>query len=188
VKIQFAHISTSYSKAKFFLLFFLLFSTLSGFSQLEEYKIKAALMIKIIPYFNWDEESAARNSFDIAIVGDDPFGDVFREAYLNKNFRVKGRDLNVYRIDSIDLQKLPDLIFIAESEKEGLPGILFKLKGKPVLLVGDTKGYGENGCHVNFFTVDNKIRFELNEESLNSNGITVDYRLRSIAKNIKTKE
>ena len=59
---------------------------------------------------------------------------------------------------------------------------------RPVLLVGDTRGYGEAGVHLNFFLEADKVRFELNPAALRQAGLDVSYLLQQVARTVETRE
>ncbi|MCD6395583.1 MAG: YfiR family protein, partial [Planctomycetes bacterium] len=100
----------------------------------------------------------------IGIVGEDPFGESFREVE-GKRVKASKRRLAVKRFGrygkNTDLSGC-DLLFVCELEKKHLSGILGLLKGKPVLTVGECSGFLEAGGMIDLVRIKNKIRWEIN--------------------------
>ncbi|OQY59592.1 MAG: hypothetical protein B6245_05805 [Desulfobacteraceae bacterium 4572_88] len=65
------------------------------------------------------------------------------------------------------------LVFISESEEKRLSEILANTKNRPVLTVGDTKGFAEKGVIVNFYLDEKKVRFEINESAARAAGLSI---------------
>lgn len=154
-------------------------------AQSSEYNVKAVLLWKITQYIEWPEEAAVEDTtkpITISILGRNPFGSILDDMYLTERRRIKKKNVIVNYISHINQLNKCHILFISASEKKDIENILSHLKGKPVLTVGDTENFGEDGIHINFYISNNKTKFELNEAAADDAGFTVDYRLRNIAK------
>ncbi len=80
------------------------------------------------------------------------------------------------------------LLFISKSKKDDLEKILEITNGKAILTMGDTKGMGEKGVLINFFLSKHKVRFEINEEAVQSSGLILSVQLLQLSKSIKRKK
>lgn len=160
---------------------FLLLVNLSFTGQPDEYVIKAVLIEKISTFIEWPEEKKSdKNTFTVGIIKNHKFGNVLTKTYVNR--KILGMKLNVKFIeDNLEINSC-DAVFIPEVNKEILYDILEFVKKKPILTISDTKGYAEKGVHINFYTEENNIRFEINEKSVKESGLKMNHLLLSLAK------
>lgn len=158
-----------------------LLTNLSFTSQPEEYVIKAVLLEKISSFVEWNTEKIInKNTFTVGIIGSHKFGKVLEETYANR--KILGKKLAVKFIeDNLEINNC-DVIFIPKLNKEKFADILEFVKKKPILTISDTKGYAEKGVHINFYTEENNIRFEINEKSVKESGLKMNHLLLSLAK------
>ncbi len=155
-----------------------------SFAEDFEYKVKAEFLERFTRFIEWPDESALNNSdksFCICVTGKNPFG-----SYLNdmaSQVKIKGKPVEIHQIEQLTAE-LPkcQILFIARSEKDRLADILKLTHDKPVLTVGDTKGFAEDGVLVNFFTSGSYIRFEVNIERAEKSKLKFSSRLLKLAK------
>jgi hypothetical protein len=129
--------------------------------QAPEYKVKAELIRRfLMPEFvEWPQASfpAADSPFRVGVLGDDPF-EKHLDGALEKP--VSRRSVRILRArEPADLKDC-QLVFVAGSEKGRLKEVVEAFKDSPVILVGDTEGYGEAGMHFNFFIGKGTVRDE----------------------------
>ena len=158
-------------------------------SQPDEYLMKAVAMEQLSRFIEWPSEAWNANPtdpFKIVVLGNNPFGNSLEEAY--EDHHIKNREVKITFIDNIEKLEECQILFVSSSEKKEIPKIVDSLKGKPVLSVGDTPGYAESGILANFFIVDNKLRFEINEKGMEDAGLNVSFLLIKVAKIVNPKE
>jgi hypothetical protein len=80
------------------------------------------------------------------------------------------------------------ILIISESKKNELNDILNYTTGKPILTIGDAKGYGKKGVIINMFIDDNYIRYEVNRTTLDKSGLKISSLLLASAVIVKTDE
>jgi len=145
--------------------------------QAGEYHIKAVYLYNFLLFVEWpksdDDEKEKSNStrrgdrdrpIIIGIVGDDPFGESFREVE-GKRVKSSKRRLQIKRFGRYRKKKDLngcDLLFVCESEKKHFSEILGPLKKKPVLTVGEWSGFLDAGGMINLVKIKNRIRWEIN--------------------------
>jgi hypothetical protein len=140
-------------------------------------KIKAAFLYNFFLFVNWP--SLPERTVTIGILGNNPFGNSFLEV---ENQLVKGlnRQLSIKRLGpytaGADLTQC-QILFISSSEQEYWKEIFRQLEGRPVLTVGDQKGFLEAGGMMNFLLVQKKIRWEINRVPLNQSGLRMNSQL-----------
>ena len=148
--------------------------------KLGEYEVKAAFLYNLAKFIEWPDKSLDNSStLTVYILGDDPFG-----AKLDaiKGKLIKGKTVVVKQIDSPDTLRNVGILFISSSEKEQIPDILKSISSKPILTVGDTQSFANKGVMVNFYTDNDKIRFEINIEATRLAGLKISSNLLKLGK------
>lgn len=142
----------------------------------KEYEIKSVLLEKISRFIKWPENSNGDNRnlpFVIGVLGKDPF-----EAKLDRIFSthpIQGRQVQIKYYSTLQEIKPCNILFISGSEKTRISEIIKYFNAKPVLLVGDTKGFLESGVHVFFYINNsNELRFKINVDALRRSNLTAN--------------
>ncbi len=73
------------------------------------------------------------------------------------------------------------VLFIDRAKSGEFDAASAKLKGKGTLVITDKNGLGEKGSGINFKTVDNKLKFELNQKAIEASNLKVSGALSSMA-------
>ena len=166
-----------------FLTILLLGSVFAFTGQPEEYIIKGVLLEKISTFIEWPDEAIANSKEDkfvIGIMGKHKFGQVLQDIYSKR--KIQNKELVVKYVSSLSEINNCRAVFIPKLTENELKEILDFLKKKPILTLADTDGYAEKGVHINFYTEENNIRFEINEKSVKESGINMNHLLLSLAK------
>ena len=95
--------------------------------------------------------------------------------------RINGREFQVRRFQSVADAGRCQIVFISSSERDRLREILIRLQGKPVLTVGDMRGFCESGGIVNLKLIDSAIRLEINQAAGQRVGLRFSYKLLRLA-------
>jgi hypothetical protein len=74
------------------------------------------------------------------------------------------------------------VLFVSKSEKGRVRHILATLQGKSILTVGDTEAFARQGGMINFITVGNKVRYEINVEAARRANLDISSKLLRLAK------
>jgi len=162
--------------------------SVNTYSQVQEYAVKAALLEKFTLFIEWPKESGIDNKsqpFIISVIGDNPFGKVLDNTY--KNQKIKGKEVQINYISEIHEIEASHILFISSSEKNELLNIISYTKDKPILTIGDTKGYYDKGVILNLFKRKNKINFILNKESAKNSNLYISYLLNNLSEVINKK-
>ncbi len=168
-----------------FLMIFLLIM-LSTFqntvSQEVTNNVKVAFLEKFTRFINWPNESnhsISSNYFIISVVGESPLNNEIYKFY--KNRKIKGKDVKINFIKEISEIDKCHLLFITNSEKERLGEIIKYTKDKPILTIGDSDGFAEQGVIINMHSKNNQLRFQINETALKFSGLYMNFKLLSLA-------
>lgn len=144
-----------------------------------EYEVKAAFVHNIVKFVEWPETARTDGSLTLCILGKDPSGsalDALRGRHIgNKVWEVShaNPDTNLGRCD---------VLFIAASESGNLGQILAATKGSAVLTMGDSPGYAQEGVMVNLYLEQNRVRFEINTESVKRARLKISSQLLKLAR------
>jgi len=152
-----------------------------------EYAVKAAFLYNFAKFVEWpDSPAAPPSTLTLCVLGTDPFGEALETAVLDKT--VRSRTLSVRRLQGLeDLGPCP-ILFIASSEVGRLPQILERLRGAPVLTVGESDGFARAGGMIGFFLEENRVRFEVNLGAAEAAGLRISSRLLGVAKVVAARD
>jgi hypothetical protein len=144
-----------------------------------EYDVKAAFLYNFTKFVDWPPAAFPDpNSLKVCVLGEDPFG---RSLQAVEGEQVGNRKLKVVQTDSLSKLGGCQVLFISRSEHDRIAQILALVKEAPVLTVGDTKGYVEQGVNINFTLEGSKVRFEINTDTADRAGLRISSKLLQLA-------
>lgn len=151
-----------------------------GAAAVSEYQVKAAFLLNFGKFVEWPAESFAEDrGLQICVLGEDPFGDTLDATVSGRS--VGRREVEPRRVASAAAARGCEIVFVSRSEKARMDEILGALRGQPVLLVGEVERFARRGGMINFVEVDQKIRFEINEEAAKQAGLRISSQLLKLA-------
>lgn len=138
-----------------------------------EYQVKAVFLFNFAQFVDWPATAFPdpQAPIVIAVLGKDPFG-----AYLDNLVRdehIGARPLLIRRCSRPEELAGAHLVFISRSESRELETILAKLKGQPLLTVGDADIFTRAGGMVRFVTEGGKIRLRINVEAAKASHLAI---------------
>ncbi len=158
-------------------------------SAIAEYDVKAAFLYNFTKFVEWPADSFpdAKSPLTLCILGEDPFGKTLRSLMEEG---VGGHPVSLLRLDSLNNPALSNpeachVLFVSRSEKDRLHRVLDAVHGAPVLTVGDTPGFIDQGGMINFLLEGSKVRFEINQEAAEGVGLKISSKLLALAKHVK---
>ncbi len=152
-------------------------------AQGSEYLLKAGFLERFTRFIDWPDDSLQQNPalpFNILVLGKSPFRGELEDFF--SQIRVKNRKVHIRYSTRPDTTRPAHLIYICPDMVKNLPGILKYTRGKPIITVGETRGFAEKGVLINFFLENNKIRFEINQSAFRRSGLQVSYLLLNSAR------
>jgi hypothetical protein len=149
--------------------------------QAGEYQVKAAFLLNFAGFIDWPDDTHSKNPFTIGILGRDPFEGAIDSL---KGKTVKGRKVAIRRYDDPDEAQDAHILFISASEKRELPGILKALRNRPVLTIGDGKGFARSGVIITMVVQRKRVGFEINNHAAKQAGIRISSQLLKLAKEV----
>lgn len=138
-----------------------------------EYQVKAAFLYNFARFVDWPSQSHRPGNLTLCIVGTNPFGSAIN-VIAGKPV---GNDKLSVRQASPDNVADCQIVYIAGSDTATLDKVLASIRGRPIITVGDAKGFADGGAVFNFYSEDNKIRFEINIDAARRTGLSISSQL-----------
>jgi hypothetical protein len=157
-------------------------------ASLPEYSVKAAFLYNIAKFVTWPASAFKGRDAPlvICVLGKDPFGKNLDLVIQGKN--VAGRPLLGRRLSEPPEPGTCSMLFISSSENGRLEAVMEKLRGSPVLTVGETEDFAAAGGMIRFVTVDKRVSFEINVDAARRSALGVSSKLLGLGKVTKDRE
>lgn len=142
------------------------------------HEVYSMMVFNFTKYVQWPDHTAS-GEFVIGVIGN---GDVY--STLNTWYGGKPRGAKTYVIKQFkNAAEVTDchVLFIDKSKSGEFEAANGKVSGKGTLVITDKSGLGAKGSGINFKTVDNKLKFELNQKALETANLKVSGALSSMA-------
>jgi uncharacterized protein DUF4154 len=154
-------------------------------AQVSEYEYKAAFIERFTRFIEWPD-SITNDTFNIVIIGKTPLQPTINDLFTNT--KIKERDVKLTYSKDTNFIINANIVFISGSERKRIKEILAITNKYPILTISDSKGYSAKGVHINMYTDDNYIRYEINKESIENSNLIVKSLLLASAKIVKTND
>jgi hypothetical protein len=156
-------------------------------ASLSEYQVKALFLLNFSKYIDWPAEAFAQpdSPIIIGIIGQNNFGDDLVHAVAGKT--VNDRKIVIRPLTSESDWAKCHILFISASEKRRVPDILVRLHGLPILTVGETDQFTQQGGVVNFTKRDGKVRLEIDLHAAQQARLQISSRLLNVADAVRGK-
>lgn len=163
---------------KVLLISLIFFSGTAAGQERPAHEVYSMMVFNFTKYVQWPDHTGA-GEFVIGVIGNT---DVFNTLSTWYGGKPKGTKTYVIKkFNSSDEVTDCHVVFIDKSKSGEFDSVNSKLKGKGALIITDKQGLGEKGSGINFKTVDNKLRFELNQKALETSNLKVSGALSSMA-------
>jgi hypothetical protein len=142
------------------------------------HEIHAAMLYNFIKYVQWPNEGEA-GEFIVGVIGDDNVFNTLKQWYDGKP---KGSKKYVIKklaspAETSDCQ----VVYVGKSKNRDFDSIKSSTAGKSILTITDGNGLGQKGSCINFKVVDGKLKFELNQATVNASNLKISSQLSSMA-------
>jgi len=153
---------------------------------LGEYQVKAAFLYNFTQFVSWEGELPNDTSvgFKIGIYGTDPFGSVLDS--LIKDERVGALPIHVIRSTEVRRLDSCQIVFVTGSKigDVQLDAVLDRLRRPGTLLVGEQKGFAEQGGAIELIVEKSRVNFIINMDSVRGAGLDASSKLQRVAKQV----
>jgi len=149
--------------------------------QAPEYQVKAVFLFNFAQFVDWPPQVVpdSQAPLIIGILGHDPFGGILDVTVRGE--RRGPRPFEVRRYQRVEDIKACDILFISQSENDGLEEILLSLKNQPILTVSDSPRFAERGGMIHLVTERNRIRLKINLRAAQAANLTISSKLLRVA-------
>ena len=140
-----------------------------------EYRVKAAYLYNFVKYVEWPDTSKGR--ILICVAGQNPFGGLLES--MVRNERVHGVPLAT----EVILEPRTDCdVFFTPKTSLAMRAYLRAASGLPILTIGETPGYVEQGGMIGFYQDGVNVRFEINPAAATRVQLKISSRLLQLAR------
>jgi uncharacterized protein DUF4154 len=149
-----------------------------------EYQVKAAFLFHFAQFVDWPSEAFkdAATPLTYCTAPGDPFGGAL-DASLNGKV-IDGRAVRVLHFRETQEIQGCQVLFMGIADKKFTSATLASLKGTPVLTVGESEHFVQEGGMIGFFLEDNKVRFEINLAAAEHAKLKISAGLLSLPKSV----
>jgi hypothetical protein len=150
----------------------------------KEHQVKAAFIYNFLKFVEWPAEKFADTNAPI-IIGVAKAGPLSAalEATV-KDRKINGRAIVVRPAETSDAARLHLFCFTGMEEARLLEAMA-AFTGKRVLTVGDTDKFAQSGGMIIFMPETDKLRFEINVDAAEREGLKISAQLQKLAKSIR---
>jgi hypothetical protein len=176
------------TKPKIFLLCLLILLTSGGDLRAEdssqEYQLKLAFLVNFARFITWPEESFTPEhpQLTLCMLGKNAFGNALGGV---EGKRVGQRLLEVKKIETLGKGQQCHLLFVGQSEMNGLVALGPMLDRQPIVTVSDSAGFAAAGGGIEFVLKDDKLAFVINNTAIKNRGVQVSSSLLNLAESIR---
>lgn len=141
-----------------------------------EYKIKAAFLYNFTKLVEWPTNVFATHHAPlvIGVLGKSPFGKELQAVTASRV--IDGHPLQTVQFNSVEQITNCHVLFISDSERRKLDSILETLRHRPILTVGDMKGFEARGM-ITFIKTNDSINLRINLEAAQEARLQLSSRL-----------
>ena len=150
-----------------------------------EYKIKAAYLYNFSKFTRWPDQTTLNStqSFQICILGRDPFGSVITPI---ENKTINGQQIKLLYLAKIDDQvKNCRIVFISEHNPQQVQSILLALSETSILTVGESNDFASSGGIIGFVIKNGHVQLQINKTAASHARLKFDPRLLKLGKSVK---
>jgi len=154
---------------------------------IDEYTLKAAMLRKFVKLVSWPEEGQEdKQPLVVAVFGLDPFGKRLEETFAKR--KEDERKVTIRRLTRLEDVDEAHVLFVPQREFARLDELLAATKQASVLLVGESEAFAARGGAINFYTEEDKLRFEINPEAAKRQRLKLSSDLLKLARIVKDQE
>jgi hypothetical protein len=135
-----------------------------------DYKIQANIIYRFTKYVDWPINKK-NGDFIIGIVGESPLYDDLKTLCANKT--VGNQKIVVMKMSSSANSYSCHMLFISEEESGSLKKIDRLTTGVPILIISESDGLAHKGSCINFITVDERLKLEINKSNVEQRSLHI---------------
>ncbi len=156
-------------------------------AQVSEYTLKALYIEHFATFSEWPESKEIANHnkpFVIGVYGKTNMLSALMKTYSTR--KIMDKETSILQISDPEKFDNCHILFIGNLSDKDLNQTISILRNSPVLTVSENKGYAAKGVHINFYIMENNVRFEINEKAAQAAGLHISHHLLKLAKLVNT--
>ena len=142
------------------------------------HEIHSMMLYNFIKYVQWPNETDG-GDFIVGVIGDENVFNTLKQWYDGKPRGAK--KYVIKKLESAAEAADCQVVYVGKSKNRDFDNIKNSTTGKSVLTITDGNGLGQKGSCINFKVIDGKLKFELNQGTVNSSNLKVSGQLSSMA-------
>jgi len=135
-----------------------------------DYTIYANIIYRITKYIDWPNNKKS-GDFIIGVVGESPLYNELKTLSVNKN--VGNQKIIVTKLSPSASTYNCHILFISEDESSSLKRIAILTAGAPILIMSESGGLARKGSCINFITVDERLKLEINKGNVEERNLRI---------------
>lgn len=149
-----------------------------------EYQVKAAFLFHFAQFVEWPPQAFKSDASPLTYctIGEDPFQGALDASLSGK--MIGTRPIRVEHLKEAQDMRECHIVFIGPMEKKRISSVLAVLKGAPVLTVGDSEHFVNEGGVIGFCLEAKKVRFEINLDVATEAQLKISAKLLTLAKTV----
>ena len=147
-----------------------------------DYKVHANIIYRFTKYIDWPVNKKS-GDFIIGIVGESPLYDDLKSLSANKT--VGSQKIVVVKMSPSASSYNCHILFITDEESSSLKKIAVLTAGAAILIISESDGLARKGSCINFITVDERLKLEINKGNVEQRNLHIASELLELGTIIK---
>jgi hypothetical protein len=146
-------------------------------------KVEAAFLRNFARYVTWPSHAFASGTspWRVCVLGGDPFGDVLSSTFQGR--MEQGRGFEFFWAENVDGLPPCHIVFVAYKDAAKRRAALAALAKRPVLTVGDTPGFVQEGGIVGF-QVSDRVEISVNLDQARSASLKIQTKMLEVTREV----
>ena len=143
-----------------------------------EYKVKAGFIFNFLKFVSWPKESHS-DSWNIGVIAAEGIVELVSETLAGKT--IEGRSVKVFKFNPKAEGQDCHVLFICQKLTDRTSEFSETLRGTPILIVGESKGFAQAHGIIGFVKKGQNLRLEINPSRAKGAGLVISGKLASLA-------
>ena len=144
----------------------------------QNYKMHSVFIYSFTRYVQWPD-AYNQGDFEILVLGESPIVEELKAMAQAK--KVGDRVIKITKIKTPAEIRKCNMLFVPAAKSDQIVEVMSKINTQSILVVTEEPGLGVKGSDINFIVKDGKLAFELNQASVNKQGLKVSNELTRLA-------
>jgi len=141
-----------------------------------EYDVKIGFIYNFVKFVTWPPEAfeKSQDTLTLCLASDSAIFDAFSKL---EGKVIKGRKIKIVAYQKDSCLDQSHIIFFANQDKNFIQQTLNLTRGRPILTIGQIEGFTQWGGIINFFEESNRLRFRVNIDAAEREGLKMSSQL-----------